>query len=205
MKFRSTRGASWAMSCLLALTALSSGCVSMYVDNALKDVSPAQVARPAEPHPVQLLFTFQTKGVNNTRATDALKKQVREAVEASGLFAAVGTDPAAGGAIVDIRLDNVPITSEQEAMAKGFGTGLTFGLVGSSVTDGYVCTVDYLPPGATQRLTATARHAIHATVGAKGAPANGIKARSAAEAVDTMTRQVVISALVALSKDPGFR
>jgi hypothetical protein len=187
------------------MVALTSGCVSMYVDSALREVSPAQVVRPAEPHPVQLLFTFQTKGVNNTRATDALKKQVREAVEASGLFAAVGTDPVAGGAIADVRLDNVPITSEKEAMAKGFGTGLTFGLVGSSVTDGYVCTVDYLPPGETRKVTVSARHAIHATAGAKGAPANGIKARNAADAVDTMTRQVVTSALIALSKDPGFK
>ncbi len=205
MSGRMKRSPPWAAACLAAMAAMTSGCVSMYVDSALREVSPAQVVRPAEPHPVQVLFTFQTKGVNNTRATDALKKQVREAVEASGLFAAVGTDPMTGGAIVDVRLDNVPITSEKEAMAKGFGTGLTFGLVGSSVTDGYVCTVDYLPPGATQKITVTARHAIHATVGAKGAPPNGIKARNAADAVDTMTRQVVTSALIALSKDPGFK
>ncbi len=187
----------------LALGA-SSGCVSLYVDNGLRDVQPSEYQRPQVPQPVQLLFSFKTKGTANTRATNALKQQVGDTVTASGLFASVSSEPLAGGALLSITIDNVPVTSEGDAMAKGFGTGLTLGLVGSEVTDGYVCTVDYQAGPSAPHLTEVAHHAIHATVGAHGAPANSTKAASADVAVKTMARQVVGNALKTLAADPQF-
>ena len=55
-----------------------------------------------------------------------------------------------------------------------------------------------------KKVTTTSRHAIHATMGAKGAPSNGIKAKSIDEAVHTMTRQIVLDGLKQLSADPVF-
>lgn len=77
--------------------------------------------------------------------------------------------------------------------------------MGSAVSDGYVCTVDYLPPGSRPKITKTTHHAIHGTIGAKGAPQNGIKARSIEEGVRTMTRQIVTEALKDLSKEAVFQ
>lgn len=179
-----------------------SGCASMYVDKGLKDVAASEYLKPPEPKPVQLLFNFQTKGAANARATKMLAEDVKKAVSGSGLFSSVSTDPVAGGALLSVTINNVPVT--EDAFSKGFATGLTFGLVGSAVTDGYICTLDYLPATGRPQMQKKVRHAIHATIGAKKAPENGIKAKSMLDAVQTMTRQIVGNGLKDLSQDPGF-
>jgi hypothetical protein len=185
-----------------ALSLLSTGCATMYVDKGLKDVAPAEYMKPPEPKPVQLLFNFQTKGAANARATKFLSEEVTRTVTSSGLFSSVSADPVTGGALLSITLNNVPITDN--AFAKGFATGLTFGLAGSQVSDGYVCTIDYLPAAGRTQMQKKLRHAIHTTVGAKGAPDNGIKAKNPTEAVTTMARQIVGNGLKDLSLDPQF-
>lgn len=192
----------FACSLLAAVALLSGGCTTLYVDNALKDVSVQQVRKPARLQDAQLLFTFQSKGTANAKVTEHLKTQVTEIVNTSGLFATVGPDPSLSGAVLNITINNVPVTDA--VFAKGFATGLTFGLVGSAVTDGYVCTVDYLTPRGS-KISKTNRHAIHATLGAKSAPKNGIKAKNAEDAVRTMTQQVVAAGLRDLSRDQVFQ
>jgi hypothetical protein len=185
---------------LLACVVLP-GCATMYVDNSLKDVSAAEYRKPPAAKPAQLVFTFQTKGAPNARATEHLKAVVHQTAVESGLFSSISADPVPGGTLLAITINNVPV--DDNAFAKGFATGLTFGLAGNVVTDGYVCTVDYSAgPGAT-KITKNTRHAIHTTVGAKGAPANATKAKNPNEAVMTMTRQIVGNALRDLSNDAG--
>ncbi|CAN5823791.1 hypothetical protein BH11PSE8_BH11PSE8_30200 [soil metagenome] len=187
---------------LLGAAALA-GCATHYVDSNIKEISAAAYKKPAEPKPVQLLFEFQTKGTLNTRATDTLKAEVREQIKSSGLFSAVEDKPVADGALLSVTLNNVPMTDD--AFTKGFVTGFTFGLVGSQVSDGYVCTANYLPEARAAMITKSERHAIHTTMGASNAPANGVKAESLLAAVHTMTRQIVSATLNDLAKDPSFK
>lgn len=187
---------------LLALVALT-GCATHYVDGATKEV-PASEYRKSDPlHPVQLLFEFQTKGVANARATEHLKARVIEQVKTSGIFSAVVDAPVAGSGLLSITLNNVPLSDD--AFSKGFVTGLTFGLAGSQVSDGYVCTASYTPPGASAPLVKQARHAIHTTVGAAAAPGNATKADSIDAAVTGMTRQIVSNVLNDVSRDAAFK
>jgi hypothetical protein len=188
---------------LLAAAALLGGCATHYVDGTTKEVLPAQMAKPAQPKPVQLLVEFQTKGVANARATEHTRRMMTDDVQASGLFAEVKDTPVPGGRVLSITLNNVPLTDD--AAARGFITGLTFGAAGNQVTDGYICTVSYLAPGASQPVVKSARHAIHTTLGAKDAPPNAYKAAGIEDAVRTMIRQVLSVALDELSRDPGFR
>src|SRR5689334_22745467 len=116
---------------------LMSGCATMYVDKGLKDVASSEYMKPPEPKPVQLLFNCQTKGAANARATKFLAEDVTKIVSGSGLFSSVSTAPMPGGALLSVTINNVPITDN--AFSKGFATGLTFGLAGSQVTDGYIC------------------------------------------------------------------
>jgi len=187
----------------LGALALLAGCATHYVDGTTKEVLPAQMVRPAQPRPVQLLVEFQTKGVANARATDHTKKMVADSVRSTGLFSDVTDQPAPGGAVLSVTLNNVPLTDD--AAAKGFMTGLTFGAAGSQVTDGYICTVSYLPPGASRPVVKSARHAIHTTLGAKGAPPNAYQAANIEDAIRTMVRQVTSVALDQLSRDPDFK
>lgn len=189
-----------ALCCALAASTLMTGCGSMYVDTATKEVPVAEMKKPAQPKPTQVAFEFQTKGAVNAAATKLLKDSVAAQVTESGLFA-----PATGSAdqaMLTIALNNIPLTDN--AAAKGFVTGLTFGLAGNAVTDGYVCTLTYLPPGQSVPIVKTARHAIHTTIGNASPPPGAVKAADGMTAVKTMTRDVVSNALRDLSLDPAF-
>jgi hypothetical protein len=186
---------------LLALAALT-GCATHFVDGAVRDIKPAEFSRPAQLKPVQVVFEFQTKGVTNARATEFVKKSVIEHLKASGLFELVDDKPVAGGALLSVTLNNVPLTDD--AFAKGFMAGLTFGAAGAQVTDGYICTMTYLRPGQASPVVKTARHAIHTTVGAASVPANAYKAASIDEAIKIMVRQILALTLNDLSRDPAF-
>lgn len=199
-------GGAWirrmVMASALTGAALLTGCASVYVDTATKEVPVSQMKKVADPKPVQLVFEFQTKGAPNPRVTAMLKDVVNKEVKETGLFSSVATDPTPNIGLLNVTLNNVPIT--EDAASKGFVTGLTFGLAGSAVTDGYICTVSYLPPGQTTPIVKTARHAIHTTLGNANPPAGAKKAASPLEAANQMTREVLSNALKDLSYDSAF-
>jgi hypothetical protein len=191
--------AGWVV--LTALVALT-GCANMYVDGTTREIASSSFKVPDPLHPVQMLFEFQTKGAPNARATEFLKTRVTDQVKASGLFSSVTDSPVPGGALLSITLDNVPLTDD--VFVKGFVTGLTFGLAGSKVSDGYVCTVRYSNGASTQPIVKQARHAIHTTIGATSVPQNVTKAENATAAVTLMTTQILSNALNDLSYDVAF-
>ncbi len=178
--------------CLVGSLSLG-GCATFYVDDQLKDVAAADKAKVASPQPVQMLFEFQTKGVLNSRATDFVKKNAEAVVKNSGLFSSVSETPAPTGAVVSLTINNVPLTDD--AYAKGFVTGFTFGLVGNTVGDGYICTVDYLPAGGGAKITKTTRDAIYTSLGATSNPPHARKMKSGDEAVKAMATKCLANPL----------
>lgn len=192
-----------ALGSFLAATALLGGCASAYLDGTTKEIPTAQFKKPSSPAPVQVLFDFQTKGVANAQATAFLRDRVVAQVKSSGLFSEVGSAAVANGAVLSITLNNVPLSDN--AFSKGFVTGLTFGLAGSQVSDGYVCTATYRASNEAAPLTKQSRHAIHTTVGAAATPGNATKMPDHKEAVFQMTTQVVSNALNDLSQDANFK
>ena len=188
---------------LLISATLLTGCASMYVDTATKEISVSEFRKVAQPQPVQLSFEFQTNGAPNATATTFLKEKITEQVKASGLFSSVELTPGAGGNMLSVTLNNVPIT--KDAAAQGFVTGLTFGLAGSAVTDGYVCTMRYLPAGQTEFIVTTAKHAIHTTLGNANPPVDAKKSANSTDAIHTMTREILSNNLRDLAANPNFK
>jgi len=188
---------------LLAVLSSLGGCAAFYVDGNSPEVPTAQFKKPAATAPLQLIWEFQTKGVPNARATEMLKAKVNEQLAASGLFSTVSDAPTAGGALLSLTLNNIPLSDD--AMSKGFVAGLTFGLAGQTVGDGYECSLRYTPgkPGAAT-LSKQAKHIIYTGIGNAGPPPGAIKAASIDEAVFTMLKQVISRALNDLSQDPAF-
>ncbi|MFO3703767.1 hypothetical protein ACI6Q5_01990 [Xanthomonas codiaei] len=188
-----------AVAALLMCASLSA-CLTMksYVDPALPVVAQDQFTAPRAPAPVLVLFEFRTKGSANARATEAMRSRVIAAVAQSHQFGQIdGNAPNAGQ--LRVVIDNVPLTDA--AAAKGFGTGLTLGLAGSMVTDGYVCTASYTRAGKT--IQATVKHALHTTIGNKAGPA-GLPARTPAEAANVVVDQLVFNALNTLAAQGAF-
>lgn len=187
------------VSASLAAATLMTGCASMYVDTATKEVPVASMKKPAQLKPTQVAFEFTTRGAPNAAATKQLSDAVVKQVAESGLFA-----PAAptGSAMLTVSLDNIKLGDDPTS--KAFVTGLTFGLAGTAVSDGYVCTVTYLAPGKTTPVIKKATHAIHATIGNASAPVGAGPKVDATTAINTMTRDIVSNALRDLSLDPAF-
>lgn len=189
--------------CAIALATLLSGCASFYVDNSLHDLSQGEKVQIANPQPVQMLFDFQTKGAHNGAATDLVKSKVVAAVQNSGLFSQVSPDPVPGGALLNVVINNVPLSDD--AFVKGFATGFTFGLIGSTVGDGYICTVDYLPDVSAPKISKSMRDAIYTSMGATAeAPEHAQKVSNANEALEIMVRQIMANTLNELAKDSYF-
>lgn len=188
-----------ALSLIVTTTTLLGGCASAYLDGATREVPVAHFKKPATPAPVQLLFDFQTKGVANAQVTALLRERVLAQVKSSGLFSDVGSAAVPNGAVLSITINNVPLTDD--AFSKGFVTGLTFGLAGSQVSDGYVCTASYRASADAPPLVKHARHAIHTTMGAAATPGNAIKMANHTEAAHQMTTQVVSNLLNDVSQD----
>lgn len=186
-----------------SLLAMLPGCASFYVDSAIQDLKPEEKVAVANPQPVQFLFEFQTKGVPNANGADELKPFVLDTVQTSGLFSQAGADPVSSGALLHITLNNVPLTDD--AYAKGFVTGLTLGLAGNTVGDGYICTVTYQAhPGAAE-ITKQERNAIYTSLGASNGPEQKAeKEPNVLKAVEVMTRRTVALSLNELAKDPAF-
>lgn len=192
-----------ALSLMLCATALLGGCASAYLDTGTKEIPAAQFKKPASPAPVQLLFDFQTKGVANPQVTALLRDRVTAQVKASGLFSDVGPNVVPNGAVLSISLNNIPMSDD--AFSKGFVTGLTLGLAGTQVGDGYVCTATFRTAETSAPIVKQARHAIYTTMGATGAPTNAIKMPNHEQAALQMTSQVISNVLNDLSQDASFK
>jgi hypothetical protein len=192
----------FSLALVVAGAAVLSGCASVYVDTATKEVPVADMKKPGQPKPVQLTFEFQSKGMPNAQATALLKGDVIQQVKESGLFASVTTQPAPGVPLLSVILNNLPLT--ENPAAQGFVTGLTFGLAGSVASDGYICTVSYLPNGRSSPVVKTARHALHTTFGNASPPPGAVKSENVTSAVKKMERDVLSNALKELSDDPSF-
>jgi hypothetical protein len=206
----------WALGVAgLVAAATMTGCVSMkpYVSANLKEVPASEFVKPNPSHPVQLLFNFQTKGVDNARVTAALKARVVDQVAASNLFDSVSDAPVAGGALLIVTVNNVALDDHE--FAKGFATGLTLGLAGRWIaSNGWSCgfsldlmAADHLNDGScdTSLITKEVRHSIYTTIGNHAPPPNAVAAATMDEAATTMLHQAVSNLLNDVSHDPSFK
>jgi hypothetical protein len=176
-----------------------SACISptSFIDPALPVLRHEDLQPVAQPQPVQLLYEFRTKGAPNAAATGHTKATVAETVTKSGLFSSVSETPVASGRTLALVIENVEVT--KDAASKGFATGLTFGLVGTMVTDGYICTATYSAPGAKPK-SASVNHALHTSIGNTTPPPN-LKPMTPAESIPIVVQQLTLNALQALRKD----
>lgn len=182
---------------------LLAGCISTksYVDSALPVVGINQITAAAHRRPVLVLFEFRTKGSANAAVTSQMRPRIIAVASESGLFSAVSgtaTENTAGGQFKMV-IDNIDLSGN--AAAKGFGTGLTLGAVGSMVTDGYVATASFARDG---KLTeVTIKHALHTTIGNKDGPA-GIAAVTSQQGVEQVVDQLTWNALKQLAEKNAF-
>jgi hypothetical protein len=178
-----------------------------YVGSELGDVKPEDKAVVASPRPVQLIYSFATKGAPNKPATKQTKDQVLATVRASGLFSEISETPTPNGAILSIVVDNVPPDGAMtEAAAKGAVTGATLFVVGSNTRDYYRSTIEYVSGPTAEKVTRTATHSIVFQMGLiNSTPDNAVKVDGGLKgSINTMIRQIVSNPLNQVARDPNF-
>ncbi|HEY2344947.1 MAG TPA: hypothetical protein VGH80_03580 [Xanthomonadaceae bacterium] len=184
---------------LVACLALS-GCITakFYVPNDLPTLTRADLPPPAQPKPVQVLFEFRNKGNANATATTKVRPAIMAVATNSGLFSNVSQTPVGGG-MLTVTIDNVPLSND--AASKGMATGLTLGLAGSMVADGYTCTATYTSNG--KVTTAEVKHSIYTTIGNHDGPP-GLAPMEADGAVNLAMSQIMWHLLKQLSDKHAF-
>ena len=188
----------------LGIFVLLTGCASVYVDGNSPEVPSAHFKKPAAAQSTQLIFEFKTKGVANVAATDLLKEKVVQQIEASGLFSKVSASPMEGGALLTLTINNIALTDD--AAAKGFVAGLTFGLAGQTVADGYELSLSYFgnSKGGKPTVVKQGKHVIYTSIGSSSPPEGAIKTDNTNDAVFLMLKQSLSRLLNELSLDPQF-
>jgi hypothetical protein len=183
----------------IALAAATSACIQAqsYVDPAHAQATRAPLPLVATPRPTQLLFEFRTKGNPNAAATEQLRPRVFMSLSETRAFSEISSTPAANGRTLAITLDNVPLTDD--AAARGFGVGLTFGLVGAMVTDGYAFDATLSEPGR-PAATRSFKHAIHSTIGNAAGPP-GLQPVTPSEAINQVVDELVRRLVGDLTRD----
>ena len=105
-----------------------------YLNPSYGNIQVSDIAKPAQPYKLKLKVEFQRNGQHRPAVDALLRSQVSAALESAG-FATVVPDSDSVSNEFSITVNNV--ADLDEARRKGFGTGLTFGLKGSTATDNY--------------------------------------------------------------------
>lgn len=174
--------------CLLLLLS-TTGCIipKGYIDPTFRTASYQDVNPKKSPVPVRVEYTFLTNDSPSPRATQILEKKANRVLESTKVFR---PDP---NAKATLKIQMANIADMGKAFTKGFGTGLTFGLVGSSVVDRYVMKVEFR--SADEVFDRSYDHALHSTIGIKSAP-KGMQPVSYADAFDQIVEDLLLRYLV---------
>lgn len=179
------------------------GCITMksYVDPSQSTLSANRLPAVQDPKPVTVLFQFLSNGKPNATATGLLKARVISAVTASRMFSRVSmTVDSPQPNLLNVVFDDQGDIKKGEE--KGFGTGLTFGLAGSMVSDNYVCTASYVSGRRTTE--ATSRDTLWSTVGNHAAPPGLTPVKTPLDGVKQIADQLVWHSLAQLDGKGAF-
>ncbi len=173
---------------ILIAIALLSGCISTksYVDPTFSRASYDDIMQVDQRYDAVVEVEFQRNGEVFERAQSEVENYVLRSLRATGVVNPVEK----GGVSLRIVVNNVADLGE--AAAKGFGTGLTFGLAGSVVTDYYEVTIEYTDENGNV-TTYDYKHALHTTVGNKQAPMENVEPTSPADGFATILDQTILN------------
>lgn len=174
---------------LALISLLFGGCVSVksYVDPTTSHAGYQDITRRSTPYEWQIATEFQRNGEHLPKVDKELQANVERVVRASGMAIPAST----GNTQLKIVVNNIADTGA--AAAKGFGTGLTLGLAGSTVADNYEMTATLTVDGKIVRSD-TYKHALHTAVGNTTPPA-GVEVTSPAAAFNKVIEQLVLDFL----------
>lgn len=175
---------------LVAGAGFAAAASKSYVDPSFGKVDYGDVAKPAQPYKLKLKVEFQRNGQHIPAVDAELMEQVDHVIRTAG-FASPASETEAGSDQLTVIVNN--IADLAEARRKGFGTGSTFFIKGSTVTDNYEMQVTATIGG--QSLAKSGyKEAIVTTIGHTSGPA-GVPAMTVTEAFNKVVEQLILQFL----------
>lgn len=153
---------------LLVAGFFAAGCAGpkSYLEPKYRGVTLAEITPPPAPIPVVLSVNGETNGKPVPKATDYWRGNILRVLSTSHVFTEAGSTQE-NPAHLRITINN--IGDIRAAFTKGFGTSLTLGALGNTVTDGYVMTAEFEAPDG-RKYTNEYHHAIYTTRGYEAPP-----------------------------------
>lgn len=184
---------------LLAISVALTACMSTksFLDPSFPKISYEELNKPLQPKKLRVTAEFQRNGEHLEKVDKAISDSAERVLRASGL-AIPGGDSADG--TIHVVLNN--IADMGGAARKGFGTGLTFGLAGSVVTDAYEMQVTINVGGKAFTRTAV-KHALHSAIGRTEIP-EGIETMPVQAAFERVFEQMLLRVLKEYQSSPEF-
>jgi hypothetical protein len=166
------------------------GCTTTksYVDPQYGRAGYDDISRRSEPYKLKIAVEFQRNGKHLKQVDSELMGHVERVIRGSG-FAV----PATQGTSGELKVIVNNVADLKKAAAKGFGTGLTLGLAGSTVTDYYEMEAVLSLNGKVIKKT-DYKHALHSTVGVKKAP-EGLEPMTPSAAFGKIVEQLILNFL----------
>lgn len=173
----------------IACAALA-GCISpkSVVDPTFPKLSYEDVKKRSEPLKLKLQVEFQRNGKHYPGADATLRDNAERVLRSSGVVTPVAAQEEGEMKLV---VNNIADTGA--AASKGFGTGLTFGLVGTTVTDAYEMSLAITANGKTITRTEI-KHAIHTSIGNTTIP-EGLEVVTPNDAFGRVVEQMLLRSL----------
>lgn len=172
-------------------------CISpqAYVDPAFREAQLGEIKPAKVPYPISLQVQFLRNGEALPVADAELRAAVEQALAASGVLVVD-----ANGSPMALNIVANNLADIGDASAKGFGTGLTFGAVGTTVTDYYEFQVS-LTAADGKAVNRQYKHAIHTVIGNDDAPVAGVQPVALTDAFAMVVRDVIDNFLKAMQAD----
>ena len=176
-------------SALVVFVVSLSGCISpkTYVDPSFSKANYNDIQPVSEKYETQIMVEFQQNGEPFERANKEVRGHVERTLRATGVIT-----PSLDESRISVKVIVNNVGDMSEAVAKGFGTGITFGAAGSLVTDYYEITIEFTDSTGT-KLTENYKHALHTTIGNKDAPFNSVEATTPADGFGTVVEQTLLN------------
>jgi len=174
---------------LTLITLCMTGCISpkSYVDPSFSKATYNDINSVSEKHATKVVVEFQRNGKTIESVNKEVRGHVERTLRATGI---VSLTQQAAGVSVKVVVNNVADMSD--AAAKGFGVGLTFGAIGTLVTDYYEIKIE-LDDGKGTKLTENYKHALHTTIGNKGAPFQNVEPTTISDGFGTIVEQTILN------------
>jgi hypothetical protein len=181
------------------MLAVSTGCSLIhksYVDPEYGKTNFQDISHRPQPLKWRIVTEWQRNGEHLPSLDQYLKNTVERILKTSGMVEPVTNNDAP---TLQVIVNN--LGDRGGAFAKGFLSGLTFGLIGVSVTDYYEMKV-VLTSGSVVITKTGYKHALHSTSGLIVSSPPGAAPTTASDGINKIIEQMMLSALKDFEKDP---